>query len=68
MQSKVLALSAYAQFSSMELSGSSTGPVPIRTLTDSANNLLCLLEDSANDLMQMLENNMPLTSTLHALH
>ncbi|KAG1760239.1 hypothetical protein EDD22DRAFT_848644 [Suillus occidentalis] len=52
----------------MELSGSSTGPMPIRTLTYSANNLLCLLEDSADDLMQMLENNMPLTPTLHALH
>jgi hypothetical protein len=52
----------------MELSGSSTGPVPVCTLTYSANNLLCLLEDSADDLMQMLENNMPLTPALHALH
>jgi hypothetical protein len=68
VQSKVLALSAYAQFNSMELSGFSTGPMPVRTLTYSANNLLCLLEDSANDLMQMLENNMPLTPALHALH
>lgn len=52
----------------MESSGSSTGPVPVHTLTYSANNLLCLLEDSADDLMQMLENNMPLTPALHALH
>ncbi|KAG1851386.1 hypothetical protein F4604DRAFT_1934070 [Suillus subluteus] len=42
--------------------------MPIRTLTYSANNLLCLLEDSTDDFMQMLENNMPLTPTLHALH